>query len=157
MAILLTLTDFVGQYQFQFQNNTAYWQNVIDVEEEIALKKLFGDSLFAKLQTNPADPDFVPIMQPYFKNDFESRGLKTCILAFVYCKLISSNGVYSPQGVTKVKSEVSSPVDATENYSRAHNEGVHDALAIRHQLRDGITGLEDYDVCYKYILKQYLW
>lgn len=157
MALLIDLTDFVGQYQFQFQNNTAYWEDFITTQEELNLIKLFGQDLYNKLKLNPADSDFDPLKEPYYKFGFESRGLKTCLIAFVYCALVEHNGVYSPQGVTKVKTEVGSAVDATENYSRAWNGGVYDAKAIRHQLCEGVSGLEDYCFDYKYILKQYLW
>jgi hypothetical protein len=157
MAILIGLDDFVGQYQFQFQNNTAYWENFITVQEELELRKLFGDALYAKLLADPADVDFEPIMKPYYKCGYEGRGLKTCLIALVYSSLVIHNGVYSPQGVAKVKTEVGSAVDPTENLSRAYNEGVYDAKAIRHQLCEGLDGLEDYCFDYKYVLKQYLW
>ena len=157
MAIILDKKDFVGEYQFQFSNNIAYWDNVINIQEELALKKLFGDALFTKLKTDPNDVDFAPLFAPYINGEFESRGLKTCILAFVYSQLIISNGVYAPNGVSKVKSEVTEAVYATENYSRAVNSAIYDAWAIRNQLQNGVSGLEDYNFCYNYILKQYLW
>jgi hypothetical protein len=157
MALIIDKSDFVGEYQFQFQNNLSYWTNFIEIHEEIELRKLFGDVVFAKLKLNPNDVDFNPILATYYQFGIEGRGLKSCIIAFVYCKLINHNGVYSPQGVAKIRTEVGSAVYAQENYSRAYNEGVYDAHAIRHQLKQGLTGLKDYSFNGDYKLTQFLW
>lgn len=142
MAILLSLDDFKVDYHIQFQNNKSIWQSRLDTYEELELRKLLGEDLYNDFNTNPLDPKFNDIKKPFISDGYECRGLQLCILSFVYCRLIKHNGIYMPQSAQAVRGETVQKVDIQENYARAWNSGVYDAVAIASKM--GICFENDY-------------
>lgn len=137
MAIILELKDFVIDYQIQFpEPQEGEWNARLDLYEELQLKKLFGDVLFAQFKADPNATKWGQIKAPFVDRKGKMcRGLKFCILAFVYCDLTKYGGTYTPKQASKVKSEVTNAVDLQQNMMRAYNSGVNDALMIREKLR----------------------
>ena len=158
MALLIGMASFVGDFQFQFQNDTAFWNDKIEVAEQKYLVRLFGEDLFSKIKINPNDPDFAPLKVPYFIGNVESQGLHKYLISGVYCDLIIHNGTISAKSVSQIAADATTSVDAQENYSRAWNFCVDNARALRLQmLRENYAGLENYDFSFQFKKTQFLW
>lgn len=158
MSILITSKSFIGEFQFQFQNNEAYWGQFIEDEEKLALIGLFGKDLYEKLKSNPADPDFDVIKEPFYYHSKECRGLKYIVTAFVYCQLIKMGAtINSGGGTARIIGETSEKVNQQVVYSKAWNLAVMNARTLRLYLASGLKGLEDYKFEKKYLLNNPLW
>lgn len=159
MAIILDLKDFVIDYQIQFpEPQEAEWLNRLEIHEELQLKKLFGDVLFEQFKIDPNATRWNLIKSPFIDSKGRMcRGLKFCILAFVYCDLTKYGGVYTPKQASKIKSEVTTQVDLQSNMMRAYNGGVDDARLIRERIRKENVIFPEYQhesFCHEYLKMQ---
>lgn len=157
MALLVDKHSFVGEFQFQFQNDVQYWLDYIETAEKVFLVGLFGETLYLKLKTNPADADFDPIKAVFFYQGRECQGLVYAATAHVYSELIKFNGVINSGHATVIKGEATTDVDLRLNYTRARNNAIINARLIRMKLTEGVTGLENYKFVAQYRLSNYLW
>lgn len=144
MALLVNKQDFVGEFQFQFQNDPQYWDDFLDAEENLVLTGLFGETLFLKLKANPLDTDFDPIRGVFYHNWKKCRGLVYVAKAFLYCRLVEHDGIISSHSVSKISGDTATPVSINANFTRAWNNAVDNAIVLRAKLTEPVTGLEAY-------------
>lgn len=148
MAIILNQTDFVADYSFQFDGvNNSTWVQDIDVYEKLYLIQIMGQSLYNAFETNPGDARWDDLKDPFVLDGRNCRGLKKCLLAFVYSELIRSDGVKNAKSSNKTKGEVNIQADIQGNYARSYNAGCTDAHLIQNKIQGDLTAFPEFSHC----------
>ena len=102
MGVFVKYSDFQGSYSFAVHPNVVgMCESEITTYERIALIKIFGEDMANDLLLNATTPENLKLTDPIHVHNLNSRGLKYCLLGFIYFELNRNAGYTGTSSGTK--------------------------------------------------------